>query len=313
MKALEFGIIGPGHFGKHYVRLLSDWGDVHLKVTAHTSDEARQLIADPDLDAVVIATPSATHEGFILECLKAGKHVLVEKPMVTSVAGAVAVQAQLQVTPLVLMVGFQYVYNDYVRYLGQLIQDKRLGKILYVLSEHLYPGPLRSDVGCFMDAGVHELSVLKYLFDPGKVIEVVGKILSFGTAAQDDFTAATIRFEHGLIAHLVDSRFAPQKTRRITIVGAGAMAVFDDMASEHKLQIFDVPYPAAEKFPSTGSLFLENKPPEIPTVMTTEPLRNELEHFIHCVRTGEQPLTDVVFGSWVAEQCETILKDISKG
>lgn len=312
MKTLQFGVIGVGRFGKHYVRLLSDWPAASLKATANNSAEALQLIQDKAIDCVIIATPSSTHCKLIVAALEAGKHVLVEKPMVTGEEEARAVRVALAGKPLTLMVGFQFVYNDYIRYLKQIMEEGRLGKILYVLGEQLYPGPIRCDVGCFVDAGAHELSILHYLFNPGTVTRAVGQSLAFGATEHDDCTAVTVNFERGLTAHLVTSRIFPQKTRRLIIIGQSATAVFDDVGVGPKLQIFERPYPSAKEPSSTKSIFLENKPPIIPQISASEPLKSELEHFIHCVQTGESPITNAEFGSWVVEQSEIILKNVQR-
>ncbi|MDO8499672.1 MAG: Gfo/Idh/MocA family oxidoreductase [bacterium] len=313
MKTLQFGIIGVGRFGKHYVRLLADLPGVNLKSTANNAAEARKLIRDPAIDCVIIATPTTTHFDLINTAIGQGKHVLVEKPMVATAAEAGLIQSALANSPVTFMVGFQYVYNDYIRYLRELIQGDSLGKILYILGEHLYCGPIRADVGCFTDACAHELSILRYLFNPGQVKEVTGQSLHFGDLVHDDFTAATVSFDGGLTAHLVASRFAPQKTMRLTIVGERATVVFDDMKTEEKISIFNHSYPATDGFQnSTKSIAVESAVAVAPTIAAGEALRNQLEHFVQCVRTGEQPITNIDFGSWVAEQTESVLKNVRK-
>lgn len=313
MKILQFGVIGVGHFGKHYVRLLADCPDVHLKNTANNSMEAKKLLQDSAIDCVIIATPVTSHFELINNAISLNKHVLVEKPMVTTVREAESVQAVLSEKQLTFMVGFQYVYNDCIRYIRELIHGKSLGKILYILGEHLYCGPIRADVGCFMDAAAHELSILQYLFNPGKVKKVIGQSLRFGALTHDDFTAATIHFENGPVTHLVASRFAPQKTRRFTIVAEQAMIVYDDTKVEGKITIYK------RQFPSTGSLqdttksaVIGNDPPNIPTIIAEETLLNQVRHFIDCVHKKETPITNFDFGSWVVEQTEIILKSVQR-
>lgn len=313
MKTLQFGIIGVGRFGKHYVRLLADCPGASLKTAANNAAEAEDLIRDPAVDCVIIATPTTTHFELICAAIHQGKHVLVEKPMVAKAAEAGLIQATLAKSPVTFMVGFQYVYNDHIRYLRELIRGGSLGKILYVLGEHLYCGPIRADVGAFTDACAHELSILRYWFNPGKVKEVIGQSLRFGAMAHDDFTAATIHFDGGLIAHLVASRFAPQKTRRLTIVGERATVVFDDMKTEDKISIFNHTYPATEMLQNTTkSIAVESFPATTPVIVTGEALHNQLEHFMRCVRDGEQPITSIDFGSWVVEQSDIVLKKVHR-
>lgn len=313
MKTLQFGVIGVGRFGKHYVRLLSDYPGVQLKTTANNMAEAKQLLQDPTIDCVIVATPTSSHFELTNEAVNCGKHVLVEKPMVSTVAEARSIQAALIRKPVTFMVGFQYVYNDYIQFLKETIQRNELGKILYVLGEHMYAGPIRADVGCFVDACAHELSILQHLFNPGKVRSTVGQSLAFGGLKHDDFTAATIHFEHGPVTHLVASRFAPQKTRRLTIVGDKAAVVFDDMKIDGKINIFAQAYPSTEGLENTTkSISVGSTPPVVPEIAARESLYNQLEHFIRCVREGRKPVTDIEFGSWVVEQNEAILKSVQK-
>ena len=146
---------------------------------------------------------------------------------------------------------------------------------------------MRTDVGCFMDAGTHDLAIIEYLFSPGRIIDVRGANL-------DEFTGVSVRFENGLFAHLVISWVAPEKVRRITIVGAHGSAVLDDRKEKDKLQLFSQALPL------------------VPAIDLNEPLKNELEHFIHCVHTGQTPLTDITFGCRVTEMCDIILRGLER-
>ncbi len=313
MKSLEFGVIGVGRFGKHYVRLLADFPGVQLKTTANNSEEAKKLLIDPTIDCIIIATPATSHGKLINMAVNFGKHILVEKPMVSTVVEARSIQAALARNPVTFMVGFQYVYNDYVRRVREIVQGGSLGKILYVLGENLYCGPIRADVGCFVDTAAHELSMVQYLFNPGKVQKVRGRCMNFGSLLYDDFTAATIQFENGLVTHMVTSRFAPQKTRRFTVVGENGSVVFDDMKIKDKISIFEHTYPSTKEFANTTkSIPIASESPSIPTIVAGEALHNQLEHFIHCVNTREHPITNINFGSWVTEQTEIILENIQR-
>lgn len=328
MRPLRFGLIGLGHFGNHYLRLLQEIPGVALVAVASRSAESfvvyrdrlppsierttntGSLFSRPDIDCVVIVTPPSTHASLVVQALAVGKHVLVEKPMVISVQEAEQIKNVLAQSNRTVMVGFPLVYNHYIQALKNRIAE--LGRILYVLGEHCYYGPIRSDVGCFMDASIHELSVLEYLFAPGAVTAVTGTSRHFGASSYEDFSAATVTFSNGLTAHFVTSWYAPEKVRRLTVVGETGMAVFDDIAAEHKLRLYHRRYP--QKFAGApGASYFPPDASAVPEVIernTGEPLRYELEHFIECVRTGAAPLTDFDFGYRVTEQCEKILAGI---
>lgn len=329
MKTLQFGIIGLGHFGKHYVRLLQEIPGVNLMVVANkTGDifekdeinlpknvikslDESMVISNKEIDCVVIATPPSTHKDLILKSLSARKHVLVEKPMVMSSVEAKAVEKELKKNKgLVFMVGFQYVYNDYIRYIKEHISE--LGTVKYVLGENLYCGPLRADVGSFMDAGVHDCAILEYLFSPGRIAKVSGANRSFGKSKNDDFTAVTVKFQTGLMAHFLTSWYWPEKVRKLTLVGDRGMAVFNDR-DEVKVRWIHNTYPTLNR--SKSSLFLPGVVEQssvIRPATVRESLSNELEHFIECVRTNKKPLTGIEFGSKVTAVAEKISKQLIK-
>lgn len=328
MKTLQFGIIGLGHFGKHYARLLQENPDVQLVAVANKSGEvfkkgvislpeniktsldANEIIGDTRIDCVVIATPPSTHARLIVKALRAGKHVFVEKPMVIRVAETNAIKKELKKNKkLVFMVGFQYVYNDYIQYLKSHINE--LGSVKYVLGENLYCGPFRADVGSFMDAAVHDCAVLEYLFSPGKVVKVAGARRSIGKTKNDDFGAVSVVFQNGLMVHLLTSWYWPEKVRKITVVGGNGMVLFNDR-DENKLKSFSHKYPVWDK--KQSSLFLPGMvdQPAVAQVIAREPLKNELDHFIECIKTGKTPTTGFDFGYKVTKMMEQISMRMKK-
>lgn len=306
MKTLQFGIIGLGHFGKNYARLLQEISGVNLVKTSNTPGETDEIINNKEIDCVVIATPPHTHCELIVKALRAGKHVLVEKPMVLTSAEAKKVKKELDKNKnLVFMVGFQYIYNDYIRYIKDHVAE--LGRVGYMMGAHLYCGPLRADVGSFADAAIHDLAVLEYLFSPGKVVKVAGTSKSFNNSANDDFSAVTVTFKNGLAAHLLTSWYWPEKVRKVVLVGEKGMALFNDR-DENKLKWIKNVYPASDS--GHSSLFLPGIIEGVSPVSVNagEPLKNELQHFIQCVNTGSQPLTGIDFGSRVTAMMEEIKK-----
>lgn len=322
MKTLRFGIIGLGHFGKHHARLLQEISGVKLVAVANKLSDVfekneinlreditkslneDEIINNKEIDCVVIATPPSTHGELIVKSLRAGKHVFVEKPMVVSTAEAKVVEKELKKNKkLIFMVGFQYIYNDYIRYIKDHVAE--LGAVKYALGENLYCGPLRADVGSFMDAGIHDCAVLEYLFSPGKVVKVTRASRAIDNSNNDDFTAVTVTFQSGLMAHLLTSWYWPEKVRKVTLVGDKGMALYNDR-DKKKLKWIKNVYPAWDK--KQPSLFLSGVIDQSIVLVVTarEPLRNELEHFIKCVNTNTQPLTGIEFGSRVTKMMEEI-------
>lgn len=261
---LRFGLIGHGRFGKHYERLLGDMPGVELAAiaTRHTAISVADILADPRIDAVVIATPASTHADVIMQALCAKKHILVEKPMVMATSDVDMLRPLL--TDNIFMVGYQYLFNDGVRALAGTAAEVYLG-------EHLSDGPIRDDVDVFWDAGVHDLSIIEYLFHPGSVTNARG-------TATPDRADVMVTYASGLVAYLLCSRVFTEKVRRITLLNSRGGTLFDDRV----------------------------------TCQAREPLRNQLEHFIECIRTGHQPLTNFDFGARITKNCEEILHSIAQ-
>lgn len=300
MENLRFGLIGAGYFGKHYLRLLKELPDVELKSVAtkssvETTPDA--ILRDPEIDCVVIATPARTHFDLATRALLAGKHVLVEKPLVLNLSDAAELKKLVEKTNKVLMVGHQYLYNDYIQKLKDEISRGTLGEIKYIFAEHMYFGPLRSDTGVFFDAATHEFAILDYLFGPFEIEKAQGASLSMTGKGFDDFAAAEIRFSNGILFTIVLSRFAPQKIRRMVFGGSRGLALFDE-GQDVKLSFYNFPYPEISETQKLDSNFFETAPGDIamPQLEFKEPLRAELEHFVNCVQTGDTPKSDIEHG-----------------
>ena len=328
-KTLAFGVIGAGYFGRHYLRLLQDMPGVALRAVADRSLEtmeknamafpasvsrfadAEEVFSDPQIDCVVIATPASSHAALAEEALAAGKHVLVEKPMAMNGEEAGLMRDAAEKSGRTCMIGHQYVYNDYIRHLKKKLDEKLLGNIRYVFAEHFSFGPIRSDIGCFAEMAVHELSVLDYLFSPGEIREAVGRSVDFLASGREDFASVEVSFAGGLTAAIAVSWFAPEKIRRMTIAGDKGMAVFDDRREE-KLKFFLRPYPPASTDAGGSSRFMEFAEGEMitPAIDAGEPLRNQLQHFISCVRTGAEPISGMVHGMRVTRMMDAITRQI---
>jgi len=297
------GLIGLGHFGKNYLRLLQDTDGVVLCAVANnlveafdihknllsgirTTTNAEDIFSDPLIDVVIIVTPPSTHYMLIEAGLKSGKHVFVEKPMVLSLAEAQKNQALVKKSGKVFMTGYQYLFNENVLYIKREIEKGTFGKILEFKSEH-FQSPARSDVDIFWDAGSHPMSVFQYLFEPKKMILAEG-------AMTHDSASVKVKFENSPSLEITLSCFGELKIRKITIVGEKVTAVLDETQEKNKLAI------------------IKNGKTIYPEINSKEPLRTELEHFIDCIKTGETPLSDVGFGSKITEWLEAISTKLNK-
>jgi len=281
---VQCGLIGLGRWGKNYLRLLQDMAGVTLTASANHGNVS-DIFSNPEIEAVFIVTPPSTHYSLIQAGLKSGKHVSVEKPMVLNTADAKKLQILVGQSGKTFMVGSQYLFNDNINYLKKEIEKGAFGKILSVKSEHVL-SPSRPDVGIFWDAAPHPFSVFQYLFNPGKLISAEGKI-------EHDNASVKAWFENSPMLEITALCFGQTKVRKLTVVGEKATAVLDETLEKHKLAI------------------IKNGKTNYPEITSKEPLRTEIEHFIHCIQTGEAPLTDINFGCQITEWLEIISKKLS--
>jgi predicted dehydrogenase len=299
MKTLA--LLGVGRWGKNILSTLEKIPEANLKYLCardrgslssyegkyQTVSDWRALLQKEDLDAVLIATPPSTHGALIASALRAGKDVFVEKPMVLSSAEAKRIQKLVASTNKVFMVGYQYLFHNGIRRIKKEIESGSLGQILEVQSEHAV-SPSRPDVDIFWDVGSHPLSVFQYVFNPHQLISAEGTI-------EHDIAQVRVTFADAPMFVIFASCFGAVKTRKVTVLGEKATAVLDETLEKNTLAIVQ-----------NGNILY-------PAINSRKPLQNEMEHFIHCLHTGETPLTGVDFGCQITEWLETISNRIGRG
>jgi len=293
---IRLGVAGLGYWGPNLARNFDDLADLRWLCDVSESTRARfatrypqaaltgefaEMLADPDLDAVVVATPVPTHFALARQALEAGKHVLVEKPPALRADEAEELCALAEDRDLVLLPGHLLLYHPGVKKLKQLVDAGELGEVLCLYGNRQNLGKIRRDENALWSLGVHDLSVILYLVDE-KPSEVVAHGNAFLTEGVEDVVFCYLRFPSGKIAHMHLSWLDPHKMRRITVVGRDKMVVFDDMELERKVTIYEkAPEQPAESYGEwrtrTGDIFS----PKIPN---DEPLRLECEHFLGLVR-----------------------------
>lgn len=310
---VRFGIIGAtGRFGKHYVRLLQN---IEGAVLCHAvGRDAEKVLDDPAIDCVVIATPISTHFELCQRALLQGKHVLVEKPMARSLEEARRLMALVQKKNLTFMVGHQYIYHNCIRYLKEKFAENMLGRVRYILTEHMIFEIIRHDIGCFWEIATHELAVIDYFFSPGRILDISGKMVSFSGTKKDDFASVSILFESGLVAAMIASWFAPVKVFRMTFGGDQGTAIFDERPLGTRFEFSLLPYPEDTQH-LTQSWRSDMMAPDrmfIPHMEVREPLRNEMDHFIECVREHKTPLTDIEHGFRVTVMLDAIIHALQR-
>ncbi len=322
---VRIGVAGLGYWGPNLARNFESIPGSELTWCCDGSEAARsraaarfpgarvaadlnELLDDPSLDAVVLATPVPTHAELTVRVLEAGKHCFVEKPLAQSVADAQRAVAVAAASGRTLMVGHLLEYHPGVQRLKELTDSGELGEqIYYIYGNRLNLGKLRADENALWSLGAHDVSVLLYLAGE-EPWECVAHGESYVRDGVEDVVFCFLRFPSGLSAHLHLSWLDPHKERRFTVVGSKRMATFDDMAVEGKLTIYDKGFDEdsrgyGEYITRTGDIFS----PRIPNL---EPLRIECEHFIDCIRTGATPRSDGASGLRVVTVLEALQRSL---
>jgi predicted dehydrogenase len=272
------------------------------------AEDIDELLADPELAAIAIATPVQSHAELAVRALEGGKHCLVEKPMAQSLLDAERVVAAAEASGRTLMVGHLLEYHPGVEQLKELADSDELGdRIYYIYGNRLNLGKLRSDENALWSLGAHDVSVVLYLAGE-EPIEVSARGESYVRPPVEDVVFCFMRFASGLSAHLHLSWLDPHKERRFTVVGSRRMATFDDMAIEGKLTVYDKGFD--EDSHGYGEYITRAGGSWSPRVPNVEPLRIECEHFIECVRAGRRPRSDGGSGLRVVRVLEQLQRSL---
>ena len=260
--------------------------------TAESPDTA---INDPDVDAVVISTPAGTHFDLAMRCLGAGKHVLVEKPLATSVAEVDQIASLAAEKNLVAMAAHTFLFNDAVRYLKKLIDSGTLGDIRYIYSRRLNLGRIRSDVDALWNLAPHDISIIQYLLGDPVPVSISRTGMDFIQPGIEDVTFLQVTYPGKVMAQVHVSWLDPHKVREMTVVGSKKMAIYDDMA-DNKIAIYDM---GIEPKAVLGEGMDYDRPVpmqfihrsgdiHIPKIAFREPLKVEIDHFLDCIE-GKTP------------------------
>lgn len=332
---ITIGQIGCGYWGPNVLRNFSAQAGCWVKYVAEINPERQAyvranfprsdvvsqldaLLNDSEVDAVVVATPAASHHALAKQALESGKHVFVEKPLATSTQQADELVNLAASAGKTLMVGHTFLYNAAVRYAKKLLADESLGQLYYIYSQRLNLGQVRSDVNAWWNLAPHDVSILMYLMNGELPVSVSAVGVSYIQPGIEDVVFATLKWASGVTGHIHVSWLDPGKIRKMTLVGSRKMVVYDDV-SDDKIKIYDKGVDRVPKigermdYDQSGDYQLIHRTGDIllPKISFQEPLKTEAAHFLECLRNGQQPLTgpqharDVVA---VLEATQTALK-----
>lgn len=324
-KPINVAVIGSGYWGKNYVRLLSQFPDAVLAAICDQSQDRLQeaaklnpnvrlftslddLIADGQFDAAVVCTNPSSHYEVTSRLLENGKHVLVEKPITTLSADAHALSKMAAAKDLVLMVGHIFLFNAGIQEVKKYMDSGSLGEIYYLYARRTNLGPIRSDVNVVWDLAPHDISIFNYFMN--SVPEWVSAVgTTFLRSCCTDAAFVVLNYPNGKVANIHVSWADPHKVREVVVIGSEQRVVFNDIVPQQKVTIYKKGI-AASSLPYLSYMdyqfSLRDGDIVSPMLNPSEPLKNQVAHFINCIDQGTQPICDATGGENVIKVLEAI-------
>lgn len=311
---IRIGVIGCGYWGPNLIRNFAEVNDCRVTMVSDLkvgrlnyiktrypeiklTSNYRDILNNPEIDAVCIVTPVSTHFRITHEAMQAGKHVFVEKPLANSVEHAEILSQKNREKDLVLMVGHIFEYHPAVIRLKEMVDNGDIGDIFYIDSCRINLGPPSSELNVLWDLGPHDVSIILKLI--GTFPEEVS---AFGRAyirpKLEEMIYITLKFPGKVVANIHLSWLAPCKLRRTQIVGSKKVVIFDDTDNLSKLKVFSEGIDTRIDATDFGEFQLTYRSGDIvcPSLDNIEPLKAEVSHFLECIRTKSTPDTDVENG-----------------
>jgi predicted dehydrogenase len=335
---VNVALVGLGYWGPNLARNVASLGDAALHTVCDSrpgrlgqfedqfprtrfTTEYRSVLDDREVDAVIIATPAQTHFELTREALLADKHVMVEKPLAQTGAQCRELIEVAEKRQRVLMCGHVFIYNSAVRKVKEYIQSGSLGDIYYLYSQRLNLGIIRKDVNALWNFAPHDFSILNYWLG-ALPLRVTARGFDYIQPGIQDVVFMTLDYPGNVRANVHISWLDPHKIRRMTIVGSEKMVVYDDVSADARVTVYDKAITRQSTNPVTSlgeystfgefQLLLRAGDVVIPQVVFSEPLKLECQHFVHCVKTGERPLTSGIDGLHVVQALEAAQASLSQ-
>ena len=305
---ISVGVIGCGHWGPNHIRTFSQLSNSEVVMCSDldrdrlsaiknlfpqikATEDYRDILNADDVDAICIATPTASHFQIAKESLEFGKHVLCEKPLTLSVKECAKLGQLSQEKSKVLMVGHVFLFNEGISYLKKYVLSGELGDVYYAHSQRTNLGPFRYDVNALWDLAPHDISIFNYLFD-SRPVSVSARGQKCLKTSLEDLAFVTLEYPKDILVNIHVSWLDPRKVRQITIVGDQKMVVWDDLDSMGPVRLYDKHVERTEVFYETyGEFQLLSKEGNvtIPKIGVKEPLKGQNQYFLDCIEKKQHP------------------------
>lgn len=319
---INIGIIGYGYWGPNLVRnfaetpgarvaAVADLDKAKLETvqrrypTIKTTTNFQELLQDPSIDAIAVATPVSTHFEFGMATLKAGKHLWIEKPMTETSLQARKLVDEAAQRKRVLFVDHTFIYTGAVRKMGEVITSGDLGRVYYYDSTRVNLGLFQRDVNVIADLAVHDFSILDYLLKEHPVAVSASGTNHF-PGTPENLAYITLFYESGTIAHANVSWLAPVKVRQILVGGSKKMIIYDDLEPSEKIKVYDKGVSFTDDPKQIHEMRVTHRTGDMwaPKLASMEALRVGSEHFVDCIEHDKTPETDGRLGERVVELIE---------
>ncbi len=320
---IGIGILGYGYWGPNLARCLGECEGARIAAIAdldpaacaraakrhpgiRTATGIDELLDDPEIDAVAIATPVKAHFGPALAALRAGRHVLVEKPMTMNSGEASRLVDEATRRGLTLMVDHTFAYTPAVQKIGDLVRAGEIGAIHYYDSTRINLGIVQSDVNVVWDLAVHDFAILDAITSE-RPVAIAAQAASHLAQRPETMAFVTLHFASGMVAHINVNWLAPVKIRRTLIGGSRRMIAWDDLEPSEKIKVYDKGVTLTSDRDAAHRLRVGYRTGDMwaPKLATTEALATEVSHFVDCIASGRQPLTDGLAGLRIVELLES--------
>jgi len=304
---MNMAVVGCGYWGPNLIRNFNSLAECEVKIVcdlesqrlAHmeslypgikTTSDFETIVNDDEIDAVTIATPVRFHYEMAKKCLQAGKHTFVEKPLASSSNECREIIEIAKAKALTIIVGHTFVYSPPVRKVKEIINHGALGEIQYVSARRLNLGLFQTDINVTWDLAPHDISIILYVLDrhPSSV-NCQGK--AHINPDIEDVTTLTLNFDNGCFATIQSSWLDPNKIREMTFVGSRRMLVYNDVEPNEKIKIYDKRVETPPYYDTFAEFHYSYHYGDMysPYLKQYEPLRMECQHFVDCIKTGEEP------------------------
>src|SRR5580698_2466358 len=330
-KQVKVGVVGCGYWGPNLVRNFRALPDCNLKAMCDISEERLKHLTTlyPDVkgetsfdhmlngtgvDAVVVATAVKLHYQMAKAALLAGKHTLIEKPMASSSEQCAELVEIARNNGLVLMVGHTFLYSPAVRMIKQIVERGDLGHIRYICARRLNLGLFQKDINVAWDLAPHDISIVLHLLEETP-ISVNCRGSAHVTPGVEDVTSMSLSFRKDRSAIIHSSWLDPRKVREMTIVGSRRMIVYDDVAQQEKLRIFDARVECPPHYDTFAEFHYAYHYGDVysPYLKQEEPLKTECQHFLDCINHGSTPLTSGQKGLELVRILEASTQSLKRG